>query len=406
MQSLWNILVTTLRAKITPLWIKVRMLFSPSVIKSKVLIKIRDFFNKLFDVRPRDQQDYYPVFRYLVSKRLAFALVVALGLLSVMYIYTMLPSNLLKSSSTSIPTYRYRSIPLKFYDGTVNILAKDGYLAYQGEVKDGAASGTGTLYGPDGQTVYEGQFENSMYNGTGTLYYDNGIPEYVGEFVNNVYSGNGTSYRPNGVKEYSGDFLDWERSGSGTLYNSVGDKVYEGNFLGGELLYQDFLARPTTEVSSLYSGETAVYQSDTEYCVAMPEIDAVYSVKDGSNTLENEWTVERVYVLHDSVLLENGACGTLRQLMSELGEPLYFGTAWVNLPETIAWNTLAEEQSDYMESVTIETQASLDNVFAVSAYDRDFEMYLYTFEQSGLLYTFYFTQAGESSFVMYAIEKS
>jgi hypothetical protein len=92
--------------------------------------------------------------------------------------------------------------------------------------------------------------------------------------------------------------------------------------------------------------------------------------------------------------------------MSELGEPLYFGTAWVNLPETVAWNMLAEEQPDYVESVAIETQASLDNVFAVSAYDRDFEMYLYTFEQNGLLYTFYFTQAGESSFVMYAIEKS
>ena len=152
------------------------------------------------------------------------------------------------------------------------------------------------------------------------------------------------------------------RTGSGTLYNSVGSKVFQGSFLGGEIVYHDFLTRPTSEVPELYSGETAVYQSDEEYCVTMPEIDAVYAVKDGSNTLENEWTVDRVYVLHGSVPLESGTCTTLRQLMAAMGEPLYFGTAWVDLPEAVAWDLVAEEQPDRMDQVRIESTASFENI--------------------------------------------
>ena len=405
MKNLLKLLFSSARAKIMPLWIKLRMWTSPAFLRSKVLLKVREFFTKLVDVRPRDKRDYYPVFRWLVSKRLAFALVVALGLASLLYISNMLPEHFTRDSG-SVPTYKYRSIPLKFHSGTVNILAKDGYVAYTGDVDSGVASGQGTLYAADGSTVYEGQFANSMYNGDGTLYYPNGSPRYVGSFTDNVYNGTGTSYRPNGTPEYSGDYASGVWSGNGTLYNSVGSKVFQGSFLGGELVYHDFLTRPTSEVPELYSGETAVYMSGDEYCVTMPDIDAVYAVKDGSNTLENEWTVDRVYVLHSSVPLDSGVCTTVRELMEAMGEPLYFGTAWVNLPEAVAWDLIAEDQPDRMEMVRINSTASFENVFSVSDYNRDFQMYLYTFEQNGLLYTFYFTGAGESEFVMYAIEKA
>ena len=218
MKNLLNMLFSAARAKIMPLWIKLRMWTSPAFLRSKVLIKVREFFSKLVDVRPRDKRDYYPIFRWLVSKRLAFALVVALGLVSVLYITKMLPDNFTKDSG-GIPTYKYRAVPLKFHTGTVNILAKDGHVAYTGEVDGGAASGQGTLYAADGSTVYEGQFENSMYNGEGTLYYPNGGPKYVGSFTDNEYNGTGSSYRPNGVLEYSGDYVAGVRTGSGTLYS-------------------------------------------------------------------------------------------------------------------------------------------------------------------------------------------
>ena len=407
MRSILNILITAVRARIMPLWIKVRMWASPAFIKTRVLVKVREFFTRLLDIRPRHKRDYYPIFNWLVSKRLAFALVVVLALGAVIYISFTLPENFLKGGeAASVPTYKYRSIPLKFHSGSVRILAREGYVAYDGEVEEGAAAGQGTLYAADGSTVYEGQFADNMYNGTGTFYYPSGIPRYVGTFTDNEFNGTGSYYRSNGILEYAGDYVFGVRTGSGTLYNSVGDAVFRGNFLNGDIIYPDFLARPTTEVSGLYSGETRVYQSDTEYCVAMPEIDAVYSVKDGSNTIENEWTVDKIFVLKNTVPLANGTFSSVKQLMAQMGQPLYFGTAWVNLPEAVAWNMLAAENPDEVEAVDLTAEEGLENVFSVSGYDRGYEMYLYTFEKDGLLYTFYFTGAGESEFVMYAIEKA
>ncbi len=389
-----------------PLWIKLKLWTSTAFLRSKVLASIRNFFTHLTDVRPRSKSDYYPVFRWLVSKRLAFAIVIAVGIVSVIYISTMLPEGAFGKGDSGTPTYRYRSLPLKFHKGTVNILGRGDYLAFTGEVSGGAANGRGTLYAQDGSIVYEGEFSSSKYNGSGSLYYSNGSPKYTGSFTDNVYDGQGTSYRPNGVIEYSGDYVAGERTGTGTLYNSVGSQVFTGSFLKGEIVYQDFLNRPTSEIPSLYSGERVLYLSTDESCVTMPEIDAVYAVKDGSTTLENEWTVERIYVLRSAVPLEGGVCRTVRELAAAMGEPLYYGSAWIDLPEAVAWNLLAPEQSDRMETVRVDATASLDDAYTVSDYDRDFQVYLYTFEQNGLLYTFYFTGAGESEFVMYAIEKA
>lgn len=407
MKNLLQIMMATARAKIMPLWIKLRLFTSPTFLKTRVLTKVREFFSKLLDVRPRHKRDYYGIFNWLVSKRLAFSVVVALGLVAAIYIAFTVPEGFWTGKSTGgVPTYEYRAIPLKFHSGSVKIEARTGYIAYEGEVDKGMANGHGTLYAADGSTVYEGQFANNMYNGSGTRYYPDGTPQYVGGFTNNEFNGSGAYYRPNGTMEYQGAYTQGQRSGAGTLYNSVGDPVFQGNFLKNEISYVDFLARPTSDVSTLYSGATDIYQSDKEYCVTMPEIDAVYSVKDGRSTLENEWTVDRVYVLKNHIPLSGGSCTTVRQLQAELGQPLYFGTAWVNLPEVVAWNRLAKSQPDLVFPVKLEATALLENVFSVSGYDRNAQVYLYTFEKEGLVYTFYFTEAGASEFIMYAIEKA
>ena len=406
MKNLLTILIGAARAKMMPLWIKLRMWSSPTFLKAQVLVRIREFFTKLLDVKPRNKWDYYSVFRWQVSKRLAFALVVALGLVAALYIAVTLPKDFLSGEGGGVPTYEYRAIPLKFHSGKVRILAREGYLAYDGTVDGGAAQGDGILYAADGSKVYEGQFGNSMYNGNGTLYYPGGLPRYIGSFTDNVYNGTGSTYRDNGTLEYSGGFLDGLRSGAGILHDSVGDPIFKGNFRNDEIAYADFLGRPTGEIAGMYSGGTQIYQSENEYCVVMEDIDSVYSVKDGSNTLENEWTVQQLYVLSDSVLLEGEQCVTIRQLQEILGEPLYYGTAWVDLPEAAAWNVLAARAPDELERVDIAAREGLEGVYEVSDYDRDFQMYLYTFEKAGVLYTFYFNGSGESNFVMYAMEKA
>ena len=47
-----------MRAKITPIWAKIRMVTSPAWWKSKGIATLRQFFSKLFDVKPRHKKDY------------------------------------------------------------------------------------------------------------------------------------------------------------------------------------------------------------------------------------------------------------------------------------------------------------------------------------------------------------
>lgn len=405
MKDLWSMLLSAARAKVMMLWTRVRMWTKPSFLKNKVLAQIRVFFMHLLDVRPKDQRDYYPVFRWLVSKRLAFALVIGIGLVSIIYISSVLPGGLFTSES-SIPTYGYRSLALKFYSGEVRIKARQGYVAYDGQVSGGAANGSGCLYNSEGTPVYEGQFAENRYNGQGTLYYDNGNTHYTGTFSDNLFHGTGTCYRPNGVLEYAGEYVFGVRMGKGTLYDTVGKPVYTGNFSNDSIVYQDFLQRPVSEIAQMYTGTSVVYRGTDENCAYLPDINAVYAVADGADTLENEWTIDRIYVLSSKAALSNGVCANLREVTQALGEPVYYGTVWVNLPEAVAANVLSAQENSPVSSVEMNTTQAFTDVHDVSTYDKNAQLYLYSFRQDDLMYHFYFTQAGESEFVMYAMEKA
>lgn len=398
-------LLSTVRARIMLIWAKLRMWTNPVFLKNKVLAQIRVFFVQLLDVRPRNQKDYYPVFRWLISKRLAFALVVGIGIVSVLYMSSVLPIGLF-TSGTSIPTYGYRSLALKFYSGQVRITARQGYVAYDGQVSGGAANGTGCLYNAEGTPVYEGQFAENRYNGQGTLYYDNGNTHYMGTFSDNLFHGTGSCYRPNGVLEYNGEYVFGVRMGKGTLYDNVGKPVYTGNFANDAIVYQDFLQRPVSEIAQMYTGTSVVYRGEEENCAYLPDINAIYSVQDGADTLENEWKIERIYVLSGEAALSNGVCANLREVMQALGEPVYYGTVWVNLSEAVASNVLSAQENSPVASVKMNTSQPFTDVYDVSSYDKNAQLYLYSFRQDDLMYHFYFTQAGESEFVMYAMEKA
>lgn len=403
MKKLFVILLSRARAGAMPLCVRLRLRLSPALLRSRFVTGLRRFFTGLLDVRPRDGQDYLPVFRWMVSRRLVFALTVALGLLSAWYISAALPEDFF--SGGSVPAvYRYSALPLKFCSGTVSILAWDGRLAYTGQVDGGAANGEGTLYGADGGILYRGGFSDSMYDGSGTLYYPGGTPRYTGAFRANRYSGSGTAYRPNGTREYSGEHVDGRRTGRGILYNSLGEPVFEGVFQNGRILCAGLVEKTAEEAAALYTGRTEVYQSGGEYCVSMPEIGAVCAMRDGDGSLENRWTVRCVYVLEDCVPLEGAEYETVSALTEALGRPIYSGSARVSLPEAVALNLLAEDRPDAFGTVSMELEAEFEDVFAVSRYDRDFQVYLYAYEGDGLVYTVYCPEAGQPEFLMYAVE--
>ena len=404
MNKLFSTLFSSIRAKFTSLWTKVRMWTSPIYWQSQVFTRIRLFFSRLFDVRPRHKKDYYGIFNWLVSKRLAFALVIILGILCAVYLYTALPKGFFTGTGSTVRTYRYNAIPLKFYSGSVRILAADGHLAYEGQVSDAHCVGQGTLYNKEGGKVYEGAFADDMYNGEGTLYYPEGTVQYQGNFLNNLFQGHGSYYSPNGSVEYVGEHESGHRNGEGTLYNAAANPIFTGTFQMDEIVYSQFLDKSTSAVSQMYTGKTQVYSSSNEYAVSMDEINAVYSANDGSNSLDGEWTVNSIYVLSDSLPVEGETLTTINQLSARFGQPDYYGVSWVNLPEAVAVNLLAQSDDMLLGQVSLTTTSAFDGVYTVSSYDQDFQVYIYTYLQDGLLYTFYTTGSGSENFVMYSIE--
>ena len=405
MNKLFSTLFSSLRAKFTSLWTRLRLWVSPTFWRTRVFTRLRGAFSKLFDVRPRNKKDYYVLLNWMVSKRLAFAIVVVLGVLCLWFILSMLPTPASAGNTgVTINTYRYDSIPLKFQSGTVRILARDGHLAYVGQVQDAKCQGTGTLYDKDGNTVYEGEFADNMYNGTGTSYYPDGTVQYTGSFTDNLYNGVGKYFRSTGVLEYEGDHVTGVRSGTGTLYNSTGSPVFTGSFQKDQIVYSEFVDKATTDVAQMYTGVSQVYSSSTEYCVYMEEIGAVYSVADGMTALDDSWNVTGVYVLSDSVLVEGEAYTSINQITQLMGEPDYSGTAWVDLSEAVCVNQLVQRGAETVAPVDMTVTTSYDGVYNVTDYDRDGELYIYTYQRDGLLYTFYCTGAGVDQFFMYAIQ--
>ena len=406
MNRIFSTMFASIRAKFLGFWMKVQLLTKRAYWETKGIVAIKRFFSKIFNIRPKNKTDYYPIFRWLVSKRLAFALIFCLGLVSVFYIFIMSPvvSSIDSKSTPQIRTYKYNSLPLKFYNGQVKILAAGGYVAYVGEVGDGAAVGKGSLYRPDGSLLYEGQFDSSMYNGAGNLYFPDGTLAYQGDFVNNVYQGQGSLYRQSGTLEYVGAFLSGMKSGGGTLYNSGGNPIFTGNFLADHLIFSEFLGKTTTETSSMYTGRTGIYSSNDEYCVSMDEINAVYAAEDGSNSLTSDWQVGSVLVLEDKFPVPGKSLSTINELTGYFGTPDYFGETWPTLLEAVGISKLSETGGAAFAPMEITASETFDQVYHVSAYDKDYELYIYVYKADGLVYTFY-CDSSTSNFSMYAVSQ-
>lgn len=407
MNRFFNTLLSTIKTKIVSLWTKFKLWTSPTFIKSRILTRIRIFFTNLLNIKPRDKKDYYTLLGWMVSKRLAFAAIVILGVISLWYISIMKPSLFssgLLGSSDSVRTYKYNAVPLKFYSGQVRILAKDKYVAYVGNVKDGVVTGNGKLYNRDGVMLYEGEFDNNMFNGKGRQYYENGILQYNGEFTDNVYNGMGTSYDGNGLKQYTGEFAMGSKSGQGELYNGSGDKIYAGAFQGDNLVYSELVGKTTQEVAAMYLGDYTVYSDDSDYSVVMSEIDAAYYGISGEDTLDNSWSIGGVFVLKDFFLAGETRLAQISDISAYLGEPVYSGNSYLTLSEAVAVNTLVERGYTDFDKVSMETSQEYDNVYQVNSFDKEASIYLYTYKSNGFLYTFY-CRDRDGKFAMYLIEK-
>lgn len=405
MNNLLSVLLSTLKARITPIWTKIRYWTNWNFIKTKILSRIRRALTNLFQVKPRDKNDYYPLFRYLVSKRLARAVVVVIGILCLCYFLWANPIvNMAEGMNKGEKIYSYNSLFLKFADGPVKIKAKKGYVAYDGDVEKGYVTGQGRLFDENGGLVYDGNFEKNKYSGKGTLYYPTGQVKYEGEFQKNDFSGAGILYKENGTKKYEGNFANGVYEGQGTLYNTAETAVFSGNFQNGHLVYTQLLGKTPTEIAELYTGRSLLYQSDKETAVVMKDIDAFYVSPTESTSIETETKVSSVYVEQNKFFFGNKKITTIEDVRKVLGEPVFEGNSYVTFAESAGIRMLQEAGEEIPIEVDMEVQQEFDEVWTVDSYNGNAVDYLYVFEDKDLTYTF-FTTERNGRFFMYQIEQ-
>ena len=404
MNSLFQGFLNAIKAKMVPLWTKIRLFTNPTYLKTEVLRRLILYFRKLTDIRPRDKHDYYGFFGWLISKRLAFFIVAFVGLASAYYITRIQPLSTFTASGSGIKTYEYNSIPLRYTNGKVRILGKSKYLAYEGDVTKGMASGSGILYRKDGTKVYEGQFENSKFQGNGISYYPTEQMQYKGSFQNNLYSGSGELYRSNGALEYEGTFLDGMKDGIGTLYDSGNNKIFQGNFSKDQLMYSDFVGKSTAEANSMYVGKKTIYTDEEYFVVDMSDIGALYYGKQDEENLNDEVMTEGVYVLKKAFEYSGEKLETITEVSQVLGTPIYEGNAYVILPEAVAIHILNQSGNDFNEEVIKDWEQILSDAIVVNEYDYGYSVYIYSYVHDNLKYTF-FGKDRSGRFAMYLIEK-
>lgn len=405
MNNLISVLLSTLKARITPIWTRIRYWTSWNFIKANILTKIRNALSSIFNVKPRNKDDYYPLFGYLISRRLAHAIVIVVGILCVCYLVWANPAaNMTERLRDGERVYSYNSLLLRFAEGDVKIKAKGGYIAYEGNVEKGYVNGSGQLFDEKGNLLYKGNFEQNQYSGDGELYYPIGQLEYNGQFQKNLFEGEGTLYRENGTKKYEGQFSRGAFEGKGTLYDTAEQQVFQGNFHNGELVYTQLLGKSASELADIYTGKRFLYQKDEEWAVILEDIDAFYLQTSDNNSLDDTAKATKVYVGKDTFTYGEYQISTLDELKKILGEPVFEGNSYVTFPEAVGIEWLQKRGKDIPLDVSLENSQLYDDVETVTGYSPEALVYLYVFQVEDVTYTF-ISSDRNNEFFMYSLEQ-
>lgn len=403
MGDLFNTFLSSIKYQFSRFLNRFRTITSRTYLKNKVWGKIKLFFSNLFNVKPKDKNDYYRIFNWLVSKRLAYLIVIVVGIVSVSFLYNN-KTNFFGNDDDSIKSYKYSSVLLRFAKGDVRIKGKGGYLAYEGNVAKGKVTGKGKLYNHDENLLYEGEFDYNEYNGNGILYYPTGIVNYTGEFVDNEFEGTGTLYRDSGNIWYSGDFKKGMMDGEGVLYNVSGSQIFTGSFAADNIVYATLIGKTTEEVAMSYTGTRTLFEGEDFFNLHMEEIDAIYQGVTNEDALDDAVKVKAVYVLQDTFKTGRTELKTVDDLRSFFGVPLYAGESNMTQSEALAISEIRKTTGDtYFDDPGLVTTRVYDDDYSVDSFDGYKEVYIESYLYGGVEYTFVFKGRSDDNFGFYYI---
>ena len=385
--DLLTILIQTIKSKMTGLVTKFKLYTNWNFIKNKIVVKIREFFASLLGFKPRNKDDYFVVGNWMISKRLMYALVIIIGVLSVWYVST--ETTLFKKfTQNGVPTYKYNSFRLRTAKGHVKIKAKSGYIAYDGNVEKGYVTGFGTLYNKEGTVVYAGNFDRNKYEGNGTSNYESGNMHYYGNWHENLYEGDGTLYREDGTRIYTGGFSQGMKYGQGVLYDTGENEIFEGTFANDEIVYSELLGKSVFEVNEHYKGHRDLYTTTTESVAVMNAIGALYHAQLDEDALDDDEVVDSVYVLDDYFMNAGKEIDTISELTRAFGDPVYKGNSNVILPEAIAINTVNARKKTLNGNVDMDLQYDFSDVATVNSFNSEYVVFITSFQRGDVIYSF------------------
>lgn len=236
---------------------RLQMMVNTNVIANKLIKPLTKKVKELFHIKPKSEQEYYSLGKFLIAKKLISAFIVACCVAVFCY-FTLIADPVEKTvtTTTGIITdvnFDYDDMKLAEFSGKANIKGAGKTVVYTGDIKDGVCDGSGILYNQSGVLVYEGDFAGNKFNGQGKHYYQDGTVQYEGEFVENVYEGEGIFYHPSGKTAYKGSFKGGFYSGNGFLYGETGELIYEGTFQNG--LYHGMGVLYYEDGNKKYEGE-------------------------------------------------------------------------------------------------------------------------------------------------------
>ncbi len=407
--ELFTVLISTIKSRFASIVSKLRLWTSWNFIRTRIIGGIRDFFLGLLDVRPKNKDDYYTVFGWMVSKKLAYAAIVIIGVLSIWYIGSSTKVFAAFGQSGGLRTYNYDSMLLRFAKNKVRIKGKSGYIAYIGDVEKGYCTGQGELYSPDDILLYSGDFVKNQYEGSGNQYYDSGVIHYTGSFHENLYEGNGRLFREDGTLEYEGAFAFGMKEGEGKLFDGGANVVYEGDFSSDRIVYSTLLDKDASGITEKYYGDAILYESSEDLsegtAMYLKDIGVICSmVSDGSASDDSE-KAEAVYVLSGEFDYGDKKAKTLENLKQIFDACVYEGNSNVIFPEAVAISVLNEAQHAFNGKVTMDTEENFSDDIFVNDYDRSYKVYVYTFRKGDLMYSFV-SPDSNGDFEFYYISKA
>jgi len=405
-QNLFQIFWTTLKSRFAGLVSKLRLWTSWSFIRTRIIGGIRNFFYKLLDVKPKNKNDYYSVFGWLVSKKLAYAIVIILGVVSIWYLSTISGIYSKLMSDNPIRSYSYRSVLLRLAKNDVQIKGRGGYIAYEGAVAKGYCTGQGKLYNHDEKLLYDGTFLKNKYEGEGTLYYPGGGTHYSGSFHENLYEGAGKLFREDGTREYIGSFVRGMKEGNGTLYDAGDNQIFTGDFSADQIIYSSFLGKSIADIQSMYTGRQVLYEqpvnNGTDSAVWLRDINALCLNDTDGSAMDDSPKVKTVYVLSNSFAAGESVARDVTGLKEIFGQPIYEGNSEVLMAEAAAINILNDKKHVLNGRVGMDTTENFSDDIVINDYDRDYVVYIYSFKRGDLIYSFVCKGSG-GTFEFYGI---